>query len=62
MSNKKIAYFIGFTAVCLWSAFYIFKVQNRENPNWIKTIESAGFGYYRYLPAILHNDFDYGFE
>lgn len=62
MSNKQIAYFIGFTAVCLWSVFYIFKVQNRENPNWIKTIESDGFGYYRYLPAILHNDFDYGFE
>lgn len=56
--NKKILLLIGITAVLMLFSIvwvYHFKVLNAPK------VYSDGFGYYVYLPAVLHGDFTFSF-
>lgn len=48
-------------ASVLIAIFWFYRIDDRKAENWLKTIESDGFGYYVYLPAIANQDFKYDF-
>lgn len=59
--NKKLIIFLGLVAALLIAIFWFYRIDDRKADNWLKTIESDGFGYYVYLPAIANQDFNYDF-